>query len=350
MVLHADELAEWRRTTERPVFVVGVERSGTTLLRNLLSAHSRIAISPETHFMRLADAWGAANASGPDDFEAFWSALAGHLALRATGVDLARARALIRTSRDFRTVFAALLAAQAGQTGRLRAGEKTPGHEHDLARIFAWFPGAQVIFIHRDPRACAASALQTPWVQAQLRPGRLSAPLVRRARLWHVVAKAREWLESWRVERAWRGDGRVSSVAYEDLVLRPEAELQRLCDFLGEDFEAPMLGARSAGMIDPHKAGMRWREWTIAHERSAAAPISADGLDRWRRSLARAEVGVIEALCGAGMEDFGYELSQSRADMSWRRLGGAAVLWADRIEQSLRAAAKAAMRPGAAGA
>ncbi|MDT8305503.1 MAG: sulfotransferase, partial [Anaerolineae bacterium] len=35
-----------------PIFVVGVQRSGTTLLAALLAAHSRMSCGPETHFFR----------------------------------------------------------------------------------------------------------------------------------------------------------------------------------------------------------------------------------------------------------------------------------------------------------
>lgn len=37
-------------TIEAPIFVVGVPRSGTTLLQSLLSAHSSTYSLPETHF------------------------------------------------------------------------------------------------------------------------------------------------------------------------------------------------------------------------------------------------------------------------------------------------------------
>src|SRR3954454_16973808 len=36
---------------ERPIFVVGFQRSGTTLLQGLLGAHQRIAAPPELHFI-----------------------------------------------------------------------------------------------------------------------------------------------------------------------------------------------------------------------------------------------------------------------------------------------------------
>ena len=46
----------------RPIFVVGFQRSGTTLLQSLLGAHPRIAAPPEMHFVfrvaALADYFG----------------------------------------------------------------------------------------------------------------------------------------------------------------------------------------------------------------------------------------------------------------------------------------------------
>src|SRR3954447_2480432 len=48
--------------TERPIFVVGFQGSGTTLLQSLLGGHPRIAAPPELHFLfrihDLRDFWG----------------------------------------------------------------------------------------------------------------------------------------------------------------------------------------------------------------------------------------------------------------------------------------------------
>src|SRR2546430_13399132 len=67
------ELAVARmRTPERPPapFVVGVPRSGTTLLRLMLDAHPELAIPPETHFLpKLIKACRDAEQAGSDPGE-----------------------------------------------------------------------------------------------------------------------------------------------------------------------------------------------------------------------------------------------------------------------------------------
>lgn len=332
---------------ERPVFVVGVERSGTTLLRSLLNAHSRLAIAPETHFMKLADAWGASGREAPADFERFWQALSGHFAVRPASVDISRVRAVVGAegAGDFRSVLSALLAVQAACAGKARGGEKTPGHEHYLARIFAWYPDAQVVFVHRDPRACAASALLTPWVQAQLRPARVAAPLMRRMRASHIALKAEEWLRSHRIESACRGDARVISIGYEELIAAPAATLERLCAFLGEAFEPTMLENGAAAMIDPHKSSMRWRAWTIEHERRANSAISAKSLHRWRRTLTAGEVAMLEGVCAEGMAALGYAPTRSAAAQRRGRRRCVWTLWADGVERAGRRAAASLLHP-----
>src|SRR5581483_4079891 len=41
-------------TPHRPIFIVGANGSGTTLLRLMLDSHPNLAIPPETGFLRLA--------------------------------------------------------------------------------------------------------------------------------------------------------------------------------------------------------------------------------------------------------------------------------------------------------
>lgn len=56
---------------QRPAFIAGTGRSGSTLMRSLLSAHPRTCVSPETHYMARAEKWGFRDRNAPLDFDRY---------------------------------------------------------------------------------------------------------------------------------------------------------------------------------------------------------------------------------------------------------------------------------------
>ena len=325
-----------------PFFIVGAGRSGTTLVRAKLTAHSQLAVPPETHYMKRADQAGARNAAAPEDFEMFWSRLIAWQRFLDLEVEPSRVLELTDATgkRDFRSIFAAMLRAYSEAAGKPRAGEKTPGHYRYLDRIFAWFPEARIIAVRRDPRAVVASHLRSPWVTEQLQPDRRSASFVRRLRLFHVAERAKLWTEAYEHFLAGAdADPRMHMVAYEDLVTRPEAELRRICAFLEETFEPGMLhetgdrhGTTSA------RASESWRTWIDEHESRAAAKVSTEGLEKWHRQLSALEVALIEQTCANGMARFGYR--PDRPSVRRIRPLGRGLLRIEGLENRLRRRAR----------
>ena len=156
-------------TNDAPIFVVGFQRSGTTLLQSLIGSHPRIAAPPETYFLfriaRLADSYG--DLENDDDLRrALHDALHPPVDLfSGSGFDddavFERARAKPRTMRG---LFEAIMEDFAQRHGKQRWSDKTPGQLG--ARIHKTFPDAQLVHIIRDPRDVIASSLATPWTQA----------------------------------------------------------------------------------------------------------------------------------------------------------------------------------------
>ena len=298
---------------EAPIFIVGAGRSGTTLLRTALAAHPRIAVTPETHYLKFADRHGAAEGERPADFAAFWARLTGWSRFLDLGVDAARVLELASASGPpgFRSVFAAMLAAYGEASGTPRVGEKTPGHYRYWTRLFAWFPDARLVAIRRDPRAIAASALAAPWLREQMQPGRRLAPVVRRSRAYHVAGQSRGWQRIYgRYVPEAEQDERVLVVSYEALVTEPEAVLGAVCRHVGEDFDPALLTGRAdvrGAQASAAKSGA-WTGWVAEHEARAAREISDAGLERWREVLSPTEVAMIEAVCGETMARCGYPL------------------------------------------
>ncbi len=317
---------------EPPIFVVGVGRSGTTLLQSLLSAHSRIAVTPETHFCAIwREHAGGAAAAGPRGFEAGWRGYLASKRFADLGVTPERARAILErgSERSPRAALAAMMAAYGEAQGKPRVGEKTPGHWRHARTLLDWFPDARVIVLRRDPRAVAASKMRAPWAaQAMRYAGTASARLTR----LHVVAEeARHWCRAYdEAVPALLRDPRATLVPYEDLVAEPEAVLRRVCAFLGEAFEPAMMADRRgqpAPAADGAALGEGWRDWRERHHAASRRPVGAGSLDRWRGDLTAREVAAMEAVAGEAMARCGYRpASPSAAGRAALRLARAAAL------------------------
>lgn len=292
-----------------PFFIVGHGRSGTTLVRTMLAAHSRLAVPPETHYLKWIDAFGAKQTETPADFDSFWTELCQRVQFRDLGVDPERVLALAdaKGGRTFRGIFEAMLAAYAETEHKARAGEKTPGHYFYLDRIFRWWPDARIIVVRRDPRATIASHLKAPWVTQQLAQREPGTPLMQRYRLYHVAHHAKLWEKAYGRYLAPTDDPRFHVVSYEDLVAEPAARIAEVASFLGEPFEPGMVERREAlGGAAPETRRPEWQGWMREHEERSRAAVSTESLNKWRSALSPREISVIEAICGRTMEQFGY--------------------------------------------
>lgn len=301
-------------TSDSHFFIVGAGRSGTTLLRSVLSAHSRMSVAPETHFMKRAEEEGL-HEGGPRDFDRFWERLIDWVRFRDLGIDPQEARARIDAADGptFRRVFDTMLRLYGERAEKPRIGEKTPSHTLYLDTLLDWFPDARVIAIQRDPRAVVASQLKTPWGRKQIRPRSLERGLFLHNRLNAVTFYAKDWAQYYgAVLPRWAQDPRVHRMRYETLVAHPEEEVRKLCAFLGETFEPRMLVDRSEARIPRPEGRMGdavHDKWRARHIGQSASPITSSSLEKWRSELSTLEVGVIEARCSGPMREAGYELS-----------------------------------------
>jgi Sulfotransferase family len=220
------------RSFAGPLFIVGMPRSGTKLLRGLLNRHSRVGIAGiETEFLP----WMARRFARFGDlserarFDAFYAAMRRHsyFRLRREQGGLIGAARWHAACADFSAagVFEALMRievdAPAG-SGRIW-GDKSPSYIDDLPLLKQLYPAAKVLHIVRDVRDYCLSTHKA-WGKDMLRA----------AQRWaDGVSKARK-------DGAHLGPD-YCELRYEDLLERTEAELRRVCAFLGVEFEPAML-------------------------------------------------------------------------------------------------------------
>jgi hypothetical protein len=277
-----------------PIFVVGFQRSGTTLLQSMLGAHPAIAAPPETYFVfriaALRDYYG--DLSDDDNLRrVLHDTIHPPLPLLAgLGLDEDRVFEVARTrSRAYATVLDVVMSEIARQWGKRRWSDKSPGQPAHA--VLALFPHAQVVHIVRDPRDVIASSLETPWTSGSAR---------QIARQWRrfTLACLRTGLES--------GPRRYLMVRYEDLTREPEVVLRGVCHFIGEEFHPEMLDAeqrRRAGTVTADAAPWQTR---------ALDEVTTDRQGRYARVLTRWQRASVASVVRGELAALGYEPARSR--------------------------------------
>ncbi len=269
-----------------PIFIVGMDRSGTTLMSAFLDAHSRVAIAPETWFLsHWANPYRHADLTNRAVLEDFLSQYMGHdyFAHLGLNAESLRARIIGPPVPTFASVFQEILRSYAERFGKPRHGEKTPHHYRNVSALMDWYPDARVIFMVRDPRAVYASFSKTPFGHP-----------------W-TDQHAREWRDCARLVRKSASDPRIYPVRYESLIARPEETLRGVCAFLDESYEPAMLDrSKLVHRLEGHDG------WRLEHEKKAIAPISTERLSAWKGELSRYRIAIIEYYAGSMMDLYDY--------------------------------------------
>jgi hypothetical protein len=260
------------------VIVLGVSRSGTTLLKSMLDANSQLAIPSESYFIpQLWDRHGER-----PDRDAILADLRRLERIRQWGVDVDELE--LPAQPTFAQVIDAVYSAYACAEGKPRYGDKTPLYMQHLDLLARVFPGARYVHIVRDGRDAALSFLD------MTRKPRFN---VSRPRALGDFAAAwrREILAAQRFGR----NHPYLELRYEDLVADPEARLREVCRFLGLRYEPAMLDYHRAPDLDI----------TVDHVLLTQPP--AQSARKWRQQMAPRDVELFEAIAGDVLPGFGYE-------------------------------------------
>lgn len=283
-------------------FVVGVTRSGTTLLRLMLDSHPELTIPPETHFLpTIIKRAGRENPKPKYIHRTFveqrrWNDF--NLDSRELSKRLRRLEPLDATSalRCFYDLYAE------GQ-GKTRWGDKTPGYQVRMRRIAKTLPEARFVHVIRDGRDVVLSQ----WSKSD-RP----TPTEDAAKRWQQRVRLARNLASKMPEV-------YMELRYEDLIDDPERELRRICDFISLDFRDEMLRyhegapARLSEIAKdlPARDGAHAldAEKRMAAHEMATTPPSRERLEVWRREMSAEDVATFEEVAGETLSDLGYSLS-----------------------------------------
>lgn len=275
--------------------IVGVPRSGTTLLRMMLSAGPELVIPPETHFLRLF-----VGPDAPPDAAAAAEAIAAFPTFEDFGIAPGALRQAATTAGDSPAdAVRAFYRLYAARHGRPRAGEKTPGYGALMPGIAALLPEARFVHVVRDGRDVAVS-LRAAWFAPSQDIAELATTWSDRSQLIaDLGAEVPHYLE----------------LRFEDLLRQPEASLRRVSAFLGLGFSPAMLdpGPAAARLLAEHGDRHRpdgsvlvTREARQALSRRTLDPPDPSRIGSHRDALTAEEIAQFERIAGPALRRFGY--------------------------------------------
>ena len=276
------------------VFIVGCPRSGTTLLRHIVSAHPKITITPEAHWIPM---WFEEKKGlTPEGMitSDFVGQLVEHPKFALFQIPKEEVLALAGNghSQSYASFVTRIFDLYGQKRGKALVGNKTPDSARRVHTLHALWPEARFIHLIRDGRNVALSLMSWSRV-AQKRPGTFST--------WKddPVSTAAMWWEL-NVRRG-REAGRTLDpkmyyeIRYESLIANPEQECRALCAFLGLPFDDAMLRHQDERPGAGPKVSAK-RDWQ---------PITT-GMRDWRSEMSPEQIERFEAAVGELLDELGY--------------------------------------------
>lgn len=246
-------------SSQSPIFIGGLFKSGTTLLRAMLGQHSSLASGSETYWFDLDLNYIKSNVS--DESVGHWSVERWR---KFYGLEKDITDKMIAKSRSATELLNMFMGYYTRSTGKRRWVEKTPGNILHLERIYSTWPEAKVIHIIRDPRDVFASLKQAKkWDTVEVF-----------ADLWCQYLGAAEKYK----EKSKLDNQRYFEIRYEDLVFRPKILMKKVLHFIGEKWEE--IVSEFNGKEDEF------------HKVLELTGKSSTTLDRLRKPLTQKRVGI----------------------------------------------------------
>jgi sulfotransferase family protein len=252
-----------------PVFIIGAMGSGSTLLRLILDSHDNIAIPRETGFMRAYNAhqfipykWSGRN----------WAKRMGW-SRKELDEELAR-------------FYDRIFMRNVERQGKQRWGDKTPYHTWHIDDMARLFPEAVFIGIVRHPGACVSSNM---------------------SRWGHTITQAAYHYSRYNREIARQAANvgeRFAVVRYEDLVLRPEALLRELLDWLGEPWSPNVLAHHTV-------QGARGGRIKVEGRSRVDDPIDTSRISKWTTRMTEGQRNVLRRRLGRLGAFYGYDVDDA---------------------------------------
>jgi hypothetical protein len=281
-----------------PIFVVGSPRSGTTLLRLMLTCHPHICIPPECSFaIWLYPRYQQWRTERVDDFV---RDVLGCRKIETWRWDAEGLAPFLQSQRPQTYARAAELVylwyARCQARDGVRWGDKNNFYIAHIETLREIFPDCVFVHIVRDPRsvACSYRQLAEAHIASRYAP-KLPAGIEEAALHWRANIRM---VTAAFGKLGWQG---VYQVRFEDLVTNTRSILEHLCRSLAEPFDAGMLEYHARNR-DTELEPLAFSAWKSKTQQ----PPICDEAERYRTELTELERQRIEHLVAAELTQFNY--------------------------------------------
>jgi Sulfotransferase family len=269
-----------------PFFIVGAQRSGTTMLRLMLNQHPELFVPFESGFITVfsekLDSYG--DLSGRENARRLLADIAMYPLVKKGRLIENVDEVLAYPIATYTDLVHAIFAAKARNHGKIRWGDKTPSYVTDMEVLWNLFPGCRIIHVVRDGRDVALSNRTLNW-------GIHSLP--RAAEDWRWKTLIGHKLGRLLGEHYFE-------LLYEDLVLKTAPTLRSACEFLGTGYDSRMLNYPETGKAQMPEESLGW------HQNSIRAPDPAL-VYQWKNNMSLSDRIIFDQMAGDALATFGYE-------------------------------------------
>lgn len=244
-----------------PVFLIGTQRSGTTLLTRMMSAHSEIFIKNEVPMLQVFK----------------------------PGATREEIEAAIDENVKFRhgKSIKDLLESE----GKSVWGLKDPQLTEHLDALKLFLPEARFVIIVRDARAVVRSYIENAWGLGT-----------------NAYTGALRWDREVKQQLAFLKElpDTAMLLKYEDLVLKQRESLEKICSFIDVPFDEAMMNYAN------EKAFVAVNRQSVNTFKAPDPSI----VTKWKQKLTPHEIKTINMVCHETLSEFGYEVEEKYENLN----------------------------------
>lgn len=285
-----------------PIFIIGNPRSGTTLLRLMLTNHRNIIIPPECGFAIWFYEKYHSLPFSESIIDAFVQDVATARKIETWNLNYSKLREYLVKSNttSYPQAVSAVYEFYGHSSGKIfhRWGDKNNYYLHHIETLYEMYPSAQFIHIVRDGRdvACSYKALHRSRIASKYAP---DLPV-------NVHDIAREWVENiQKIRRAFERlpFEQVFEVRYEELVSQTVQELQKICSFLREPYD-PAMELYYIKNQQEHQEPVEFLQWKA---KTVEKPTASE-VGKYKRELTHVEIEEFNRIAAHVLKTYNYSI------------------------------------------